>query len=200
VKILICGNSHTVDFTVKNPGLVGWVNWLAERYTVTNLSQAGVGEYKILKQIESTNLKKYDAVIVSHSSPNRIHCQQHPVHHNSVLHRNADLIYSDVTAYNNINDCALAQKFFERYFDLDHAQDIHRLVCMEMLNHLGQCPELSQFHIVDFYKKNPLNFLPAFNIGPIAKKYNGGSDSANHLTAEGHLAMFSTIEDWIKSL
>ena len=36
-------------------------------HNVTNVAQAGVSEYKILKQIRNADLDNYDAVIVSHN-------------------------------------------------------------------------------------------------------------------------------------
>ena len=65
-------------------------------YNVTNVSQAGVSEYKILKQVEDHLYSNdFDLVIVCHTSPYRVHTPEHPVH-NSGLHKDCDLIYSDV--------------------------------------------------------------------------------------------------------
>ena len=96
MKILICGDSFAADWSIKYPERLGWCNWLSENHSVTNIAQAGAGEYKLLKQIQATDLNKFDAVIVSHASPNRLYCTAHPVHNNDVLHHNADLIYADI--------------------------------------------------------------------------------------------------------
>jgi hypothetical protein len=58
-KLLICGDSFAADWTVKVKEK-GWVNLLAQDYKVTNLAQAGCSEYKILKQLQSVNLDKFD--------------------------------------------------------------------------------------------------------------------------------------------
>ena len=52
------------------PGENGWSK-LAKQHDVTNVAQAGVSEYKILKQLHNAELKDYDAIIVSHTSPSR---------------------------------------------------------------------------------------------------------------------------------
>ena len=83
-KILICGDSFAVNHVEFDKNSCGWSNLLAnDNYDVINLAQAGVGEYKIFKQLTSVDLEKFDAVIVCHTSPNRVYIQQHPVHKHS---------------------------------------------------------------------------------------------------------------------
>jgi hypothetical protein len=55
MNLLICGDSFAADWTVKYPG-EGWPNLMSKIHNVTNLAQAGCGEYKVLKQLESVNL------------------------------------------------------------------------------------------------------------------------------------------------
>ena len=98
MKVLICGDSFAADWTVKYTGK-GWPNLIAENYTVTNLAQAGCSEYKIYLQLASANLDQYDAIIVSHTSPNRLPVEVHPVHSNDPLHKNSDLIYTDLKGH-----------------------------------------------------------------------------------------------------
>jgi hypothetical protein len=96
MKILVIGDSFAADWTVKYKGF-GWTNLLADQFDVTNLAQAGVSEYKIYKQILSiADLSVFDLIIVSHTSPYRVHTRLHPIHTGDLLHNNADLIYSDI--------------------------------------------------------------------------------------------------------
>ena len=155
MKILLCGDSFASNWQVKCPNSTGWVNLLANQYNVTNLAQSAVGEYKILKQVQSVDLNKFDAIIVSHTSPNRIHCTYHPIHNQDPLYKNADLIYSDVLDHAHKSaDCRLAVDFFERYFDLEHAEEVNNLICMEILNILGQYPKVTQLHLANDITKN----------------------------------------------
>ena len=61
MNVLIAGDSFAAEW----PGSNGWVKLLAKKYNVKNVAQAGVSEYKILQQINTANLDKYDLVIVS---------------------------------------------------------------------------------------------------------------------------------------
>jgi hypothetical protein len=96
MKILIIGDSFAADWSLKYSDYPGWPKLLSCDYSVTNLAQAGVSEYKIWLQVDSVaNLSEYDLVIVSHTSPYRIHTPTHPVHHNDPLHKHADLMLAD---------------------------------------------------------------------------------------------------------
>jgi hypothetical protein len=135
MKILVAGDSFAADWSVKHPQGLGWPNLLAQQFDVTNVAQAGVGEYKILKQIISAgNLNNYDWIIVSHTIPYRVHTRKHPVHYNDALHHNADLIYTDV----EYHSCTVreifnrplrtAMNWFNWHFDLDYQETVYELV------------------------------------------------------------------------
>jgi len=197
MKILLAGDSVASDWQMKHPNQKGWPNLLAEKYDVTNVAQAGVGEYKILKQIQSVDLSKYDSIIISHTSPNRIHCVRHPIHTDSILHKDCDLIYTDLLAHKENKDCQLAVDFFERYFEIDYYQDITDLICKEILNILGEYSHLNQLHLVNINKKQLYDFLPSYDINWIFTKYRGGINDMNHLTSEGNKIMVKEIEKMI---
>ena len=117
MKILICGDSFACDWSVKYNDYAGWPNLLAEKFTVKNLAQAGCSEYKILKQIQSQILTEYNLIIISHTSPYRIPVGQHPVHYKDVLHKDSDLLYSDIKYHSEENNNLLSiVDFFENYF------------------------------------------------------------------------------------
>lgn len=137
MKILICGDSFAADWTVKYPGK-GWPNLLAEMHQVTNLAQAGCSEYKILKQLESVNVNAYDKIIISHTSPYRIFVEKHPVHFNDPLHKNCDLIYTDLKAHLSTDkDLVPIIDYFEKYFDFEHAKFMHTLLCEKVEKHVA---------------------------------------------------------------
>jgi hypothetical protein len=119
-RLLICGDSFSADWTKKYEG-IGWVNLLENDYNITNISQAGVSEYKIYQQLNSVDLSKFDKILVSHTSAYRIPIQEHPIHKDDVLHYNCDILFSDVekhvdnpvmkTAYDFYSDI-----FYPEYF------------------------------------------------------------------------------------
>jgi hypothetical protein len=54
-RLLITGDSFAANWQIKYNG-VGWVNLLENDFEVKNIAQAGVSEYKIMKQLENQNL------------------------------------------------------------------------------------------------------------------------------------------------
>ena len=199
MRLLLCGDSFMSDWTVKYPDAQGWTNMLAQDHVVTNLAQAGAGEYKILQQVRKANLAQHDAIIISHGSPNRIYCTEHPMHANDPLHRYADLIYADVKEQaDKIPDADLASRFYERYFDFDYYRDISNLCCHEILNILGQHPHLNQFHIENHQNQHKYDCLPdVLNINYYLKKYPG---KICHLSDTGNQLLFEHVSKWLKSI
>lgn len=125
-KVLIAGDSFAADW----PGeYLGWPNLLKENFTVTNTAQAGVSEYKIWKQLENIDFSKYDHVIVSHTSPSRLHTKNHPLHKNG-LHKNCDLIYTDIEDRISIFNPSLraAQGWFRYHYDDEYQIDIYKMI------------------------------------------------------------------------
>ena len=92
MKILVAGDSFSAQWANCSDS---WTSLLDNTYIVNNIAQPGVGEYKILKQLESVNIDNYDCVIVSHTSPSRIHIKDHPIHRFG-FHKNCDLIISEL--------------------------------------------------------------------------------------------------------
>ena len=186
-KLLICGDSFAADWTVKFSGQ-GWPNKLAQNFSVVNLARAGVGQYKIYQQLCSQKLDTFDAVIISHTSPFRIYVKQHPLHYKDALHGDCDLIYSDLKAQENqFPEIKCITKFFENFYDQDHAKFIHSLICEKIEN---ICENFSSkvIHLINFKEhynfKNSLNFLELF-------ESNRGS--MNHFDEQGNKIVFDAI-------
>lgn len=186
-SVLICGDSFAADWTVKFSGQ-GWPNMLAESYKVTNLAQAGVGQYKIYKQLESVNPKNFDAVIIAHTSPNRLYVKRHPAHYKDILHGNCDFIYNDVKA--NVEKFPQLESvvdYFENYFDNDYAKFVHNLICekIETMTQSWPCKVIHLINFPDQYKfKNELNFVSVF-------ASNRGS--MNHFDEDGNAYAYNRI-------
>lgn len=123
-KILIAGDSFATD---ENQDYA-WTQLLSKKYTVKNVAQAGISEYKILKQIEKQDLAKFDCIIVSHTSYSRIHVPIHPLHKQG-KHKNCDLIYNDINRLSWFNKkLSIAKGWFEYYYDDDYQKDIYWLI------------------------------------------------------------------------
>jgi len=143
-KILIAGDSFSAVWPDSN---TGWVNLLAKDYDVTNLSEPGISEYKILKQIESVNTTSFDVVIVSHTSPSRVHTKNHPIQ-KSGFRKNCDLIYHDIeNHFNPFNFNLLSAKLFFRYhYDDEYQIDIYNLI-RDKINNLIKTKYISISHL-----------------------------------------------------
>jgi hypothetical protein len=191
LRILIAGDSFAADWQVKYPEKQGWPNWLAEKFSVTNVAQAGAGEYKILQQLKRVELSNFDCVIISHASPNRVYCTQHPIHENDPLHKNSDIIYADIKEHSENSDAVLAAKYYERYFDFDYYNDISKMCCSEILNILGNYFLLDQYHIVNYNSKQKYDCLPeTLNINEIFSKHPG---STNHFDDTGNRLLYEKL-------
>lgn len=184
-KILICGDSFAADWS-RYGSLIGWPNLLAEQYDVTNLAQAGCGEYKIYLQLKSVHLSDFDAIIVSHTSPNRLYVKNHPVHKG--MHVDSDLIYADIKAHSK-KDASLAPivDYFEKYFDLHYAEFVHSLICKEIDELLDKH---NVIHMTGFDWSELYQFPDIISFESIA---SSGKNYANHFNAEGNKMVFESI-------
>lgn len=185
IKILIAGDS----FAALYPGASqGWPNLLSKNHNIKNIAQAGVSEYKILNQIKSENLNQYDLVIVSHTSPSRVHIKKHPVHLTE-LHKNCDLIYTDIEEKNHwFNKKILAAKlFYKHIYDDEYQIDIYNLLRKE-INSLIDIPYIGLGHVPIVSKfKIEENFLDFSSIWPL---YKG---ETNHYNIEGNHEIYKSL-------
>lgn len=152
MKILICGDSFSYDSNNEN----SWVTKLHSIFQVTNLSQCGVGEYKIYQQLKSVDVDSFDKILISHGSPNRLYINQEQVLHKDKTHKNSDLIFTDVEDKKDSNQLAnIAYNYFINIFDLEYYSYIHNLVCQD-LDRLTQ--HTNVLHITHFDYSKLYNF------------------------------------------
>jgi len=192
MKILIAGDSFAARWPEE---VLGWVNYLERQYNVTNLAQAGVGEYKILKQLESINLDDFDLVIVSHTSPSRVHTPTHPLHNNG-FHKDCDLIYTDLESHHSFfnNSLTTAKGWFKHHYDEEYQIDVYNLIRKEINNKIN-IPYISLTHIeiaakLAFEKDN-------IDFSDLWKKQRG---DINHYTEIGNRVIFKILVEKIKSI
>lgn len=190
IKILIAGDSFAAVYPFAK---LGWVNILAHRHNVTNLAQAGCGEYKILKQIESVNLKEFDLVIVSHTSPSRVHVPEHPIHKEG-FHKNCDLLANDIIERNSWFNSSLraAQGWFRYHYDDQYQIDIYKLIRKQISDSLDKIPYISLTHTEisrDLtIESNNIDFSDLW------KRERG---TINHYTVSGNRTIYETITEHI---
>ena len=190
-KLLICGDSFAADWTVKVKEK-GWVNLLEQDYKITNLAQAGCSEYKILKQLQSVNLDKFDMVLVSHTSPFRLYVPEHPVHHKDKLHKNSCLLYSDVLEHlPDHPELKPVVEYFDKYFDIQYAEYMHNLLLRDIEE---LCP-IKTLHISHIDWKNLHEFEIFANFKEVFAKHRG---SVNHYTEEGNQIVYQSVSNRLR--
>ena len=188
-QVLICGDSFAADWTVKYSGQ-GWPNKLAHDHQVTNIAQAGCSEYKILKQLQSIDLDKFNTVIVSHTSPYRIYVKQHPVHHKDNLHANSDLIYTDIQEHAKVDrSLKSVVDFFEQYFDTEYACFVHGLIC-EKIDQLLKKFKGTVIHITNTEWNNLYQFPGMLNYADLFETHRG---SMNHYDEYGNEEIYQQL-------
>jgi hypothetical protein len=191
-KILLIGDSFACP--LHKPKYEGWPTLLAKKYKIDNLAEAGVGEYKILKQLQQiANIQRFGLVIVSHTSPSRIHTLKHPVH-NKGLHKNCDLIYNDIMEKSHIFNSRLktAKNWFKYFYDDDYQIDIYKL----LRNEISRSIPIPSLHLDHFSisknfgsEKHRIDFCQTWI------KHRG---IVNHYTEEGNQIVCETIIDKIE--
>lgn len=184
-KILIAGDSFATDWTVKYEGY-GWVNMLSNEFDVTNIAEAGVSEYKIYQQLKGKNLQDYDYVIVSHTSAYRIPIEEHPIHKDDILHKNCDLIFSDVKEHINNSLMKTAYDFYTDLFLPDYFIFVNSLIYKEIKLLSNNIKHITFFD--SFYDNKVLKFENVFlkNKGLI-----------NHMNQKGNDIIFNKIKKLI---
>ena len=200
MKILVIGDSFAADWTVKYPTQAGWVNLLANKYDVTNLAQAGVSEYKILKQLQSVSINRFDLVIASHTSSSRVHTKQHPIHNDDLLHKNADLILSDILYHRNTvkgffnRALKAAVGYFKYHYDSEYQTDIYCLI----RNNIKQ--QINVPYLVVSNYITPEDCTLEENVLHLAKIQLEHKGLMNHMSDTGNRLVFEKVEEFIETL
>lgn len=184
-KILICGDSFAAS---DHPD--SWVSLLRQDYEVENLSQAGVSEYKIWRQLTSMDPYQFDMVIICHTDPHRVHTRKHPIH-KTELHKDCDLLWSDIAYhgthlarwFNRSLDAAVG--YFIHHFDEEYYDDVYGLLVLNMRQELSM-------------HKNVIEMSGCweddFGLFKIAKENPG---KINHMSPDGNRLVFQKVRDII---
>lgn len=191
MKLLITGDSFAANWYPKYKEK-GWPNYLEEKFQVINLAQAGCSEYKIYKQLRSIDLKKFDLIIICHTSPYRIYCENHIIHNKDILHKNSDYIYTDIIeGISKNDDFKILKEYFEKFYNLEHAKFVHNLTCKEIELITDKLPVL---HISFFDYSNLYSFKNFIDLSQLFADERG---LINHLTRFGNDCAFDKIYNWL---
>ena len=197
--IALLGDSFAAEYKADTPG---WADILAEECSVNNVAQAGVGEYKILRQLkdlESTNpnwKKLYNCVIVAHTSPFRVHTSKHPLHKKG-LHKDCDLIYSDLkNRFDWFNESlATAKNWFVHHWDDDYQIGTYKLVREEIKRIIGDVPYLA----IDHFGLSA-NIATETNKLDFSDFWLLNRGNVNHYTVEGNQIVAKAVIDKVQQI
>lgn len=202
MQILVIGDSFAANWSVKYNDYAGWPELLAHDYNVTNLAQAGVSEYKILLQVESiTNIMDYDIVVVSHTSPYRLHTRRHPVHHSDPLHTNSDLVLKDCEyhagkPWNWFNkSLQAAVGFFKYHFDEKYYETIYTLLRNQINQKLLGIPVI----VINNLPGN-VAFATETTVLDFSELWNTERGLVNHFSEAGNVEIYNTIKQTIEQV
>ena len=104
--------------------------WYNNIGPVKNCAQAGIGQYKILKQIQNYYNTQTNVILVI-TSENRIHIEKNPFYSIGHYHENCDLIFSDVSSRKD-QAAKHISWWFSNVFDLEHAKFMNNLLLEKM--------------------------------------------------------------------
>jgi hypothetical protein len=157
--MLIAGDSFAYPGMSAN---LGWPSLLAEKYNVTNISSPGIGEFKILQALKSQDLSQFDIVLVSHTSPYRVHCEKNPLYIDGHLYQHSDLLFADVEDKSKTDPLAKALcNYFYHVFDTAYYEYVHNSFCrdIEQLTQQNTTIHITHFEWQNLYLfKNLKNF------------------------------------------
>jgi len=186
MKVLLCGDSFSADYTLKDKESNGWPTLLSKDVDLTNVARAGASEYRIWRQLKDNINESYDTIIVSHTSPYRIYVDKHPIHSDDPLHSECDLIYNDIKG----RGLTYIENWFENCFSDEHARDMHQLLMLDIdricLNH-----KIIHIGHLDISAPSNFNFV---NFQHIWKSNPG---SINHYNQLGNQSVYLKLRDII---
>lgn len=184
MNIGVFGDSFA--YQKRNEPFPSWVDLLAQHHVIDNHAECGVGEYKILKQIQGADLDRYDIVIVSHTSYSRVFVEHNPLHVHNEYHKNCDILYSDVEAHDNEFSRA-CKLYFKHIYNDEHAQDIHNLILKE-IDHL--LADKLAVHLTPFEHAGLYRFANMVDLHDVFVKNRG---EVNHFTKLGNQEVYQQV-------
>lgn len=192
MKLAIFGDSFGIEDSDNDN--IGWASLLGQNHNVTNFCQAGIGEYKIYRSIKNCNLLDYDCVLITHTSPFRVHSLTNPLHLHSKHHKNCDIILADIE---NRADAfsTMAKNYFKFSFDSEYYIDIHNLLCQQIHSITKSMPAI---HLTHFDYNGLYNFDKS-----LINFYNhwiNNKGSVNHYSTYGNQIVFDQVTKVLNEL
>ena len=176
MRLLIVGDSFSADTD-------GWPSQLG--VSVTNRSQRGVSQYKILKQLQDH--ADHDCVLIAHTSPWRVHTPHHPVHADSDTRTHNDFILADVEYHAQHNqEMQLVNQYLSKYYDAEYQQWVWHSAVDQMMQ-IDSAVHCT-FHDPEDTERIPHNYHHVWQQHP---------GDVNHLNTQGNALIAQLVEQLI---
>lgn len=179
-KVLLAGDSFSADWGSSYE----W--WKNLPYEITNISQAGSSQYKILKRLSNIDISDYDAVIIFHTSPYRIYTELNKLHLNSPTHRESCYVINDVLSNRGKMRSAM-NKYIEYFYNDEYNLYCHTKVCDDIVSYASGYNVL---HCSGFDYSGIYNFSNMVSAQDLHNKHKG---NVCHLNQTGNLYLRDRI-------
>jgi len=187
-KLAIFGDS----FGVTDGNAQSWIRRLEQNFFIQNYCICGIGEYKIWKQIEQVEIDQFDVVLVTHTSPTRVHVEYNPLHSTSQYHQQCDIIYADIAEHNN-EFARACKQFFKHIYNETYQIDMFNLVIEKIENMLKVHPHVQHITHFDYTGLHQPNGL--VNFYDVFCEHRG---NINHYTPTGNDIVYNRLLQCLK--
>jgi len=190
--ILIVGDSFSSS---QLSGTNGWPVLLQKNFCITNKSSPGIGEYKILQTLQAAELTNYNLILISHTSPNRLHCTSNPLYPIDHMYSQSDVIFADAESRaGQVPVAASIVDYYKYIFDMDYYKFIHTCCC-EKINQLTQ--SVPVLHITHFDWTGLYQFDNMINFYTFWMDNRG---NFAHYTQEANQTVYKQLHDRIQEI
>jgi len=127
MKIAIVGDSFATDEVADS-----WVALLRTQHHVTNLSQRGISQYRLLTMVEEnlSSILEHDYAILWHTNPDRVYVNNDITFPTRTLasHPHADLVAADSLNSSDTQWRRTAETYYRVFHDTQQQKLYHHLV------------------------------------------------------------------------
>jgi len=186
MNIVIIGDSFSSDNCEGS-----WVEQVASKYNVVNLSQRGISEYRIYTIVKKnlSLINQSDILLLWHTNPDRIYLPdtvEYPTRTVS-SHAHCDMVANDALSNSHWNK--IAKIYYKNFYDKDMQEDLFSLV-IEKIHRIVTC---RMFDFSGFEISNPTHFIKSFH-----DMRNNFSGHINHFDLTGNSLIYQYINQGIE--
>jgi hypothetical protein len=186
MKIAIVGDSFAADDVEHS-----WISLLQAQHQITNYSQRGISQYRLLTIVEEnlSSILEHDCVIVWHTNPDRVYVNNDITFPTRTLasHPCADLVAADSLSSSDTQWRRTAETYYRVFHDTQQQQLYHHLV-VQYIQKLMQ--NIQSVHCSGFALPGTI-----YSWSGLVQEHPG---HVNHLDIAGNQIVFEHIAKQLK--